>query len=78
MAAEKQTREQAQRTFALLSALDQFQCRLSEECLSRPFGNPVGIDVAFQDIVLGVPVYGQARVDGADPQSGARQRSPYV
>jgi hypothetical protein len=61
----KRTRDQALKTFAILGALDEFQCRLSEDCLSRPFLHPIGIDVAFQDLILGVPVYGQARVDGA-------------
>src|SRR5664279_4335377 len=57
----KRTRDQALKTFALLGALDEFQCRLSEDCLSRPFLQPIGIDVAFQDVILGVPVYGEAR-----------------
>jgi hypothetical protein len=64
-ARQKQTREETLRTLALLDALDGFQCRVSEECLSRPVSKPVGVDLVFQDVIVGVPVSGQARLEGA-------------
>jgi len=62
---EKLMRDETLRTLELLSSLDGFHCRITEDCLSRAVSKPVGLDVAFQDVVLGVPVFGHARVDGA-------------
>jgi|GEM_PF-5230336 len=62
-AVKKQTREQSTRLFGLLGAMDEFQCRVSKECFVQPSLGAIGSDAAFQDVILGVPVYGQARVD---------------
>lgn len=64
-ACEKKTRDDTLRALELLGALDAFQCRISEECLTRTVSRPIGLDLLFQDVVLGVPVIGEARLEGA-------------
>ncbi len=62
--AAQQLRDGARRTFTLAASLREFECQVSHEFLSRSLACPVSIDAAFQDVLLDLPVFGQAHVDG--------------
>jgi len=50
---------------ALVACLDDFDCRLSTECLSRSRPTKMTVAGPFQDVLLDLPVRGVAHVEGA-------------
>ncbi|MBI2825453.1 MAG: hypothetical protein HYX69_12270 [Planctomycetia bacterium] len=63
-AAHDRLRDRAGRLLGVVVGLDEFQCRVSSECLDRTLSAPFALDAPFQDVLLEIPVHGQAHVQG--------------
>jgi hypothetical protein len=58
-------RSRADKALALASHLGDFECRLSSEVLNCDRGGNIVLDGPFQDVLLNIPVSGQAHLEGS-------------